>query len=105
MSMLVSDAHSYDRSDPTGTARQHPRQPHRAHRLGEIEGLQVSLAGAEEKLAQLDNFIACRKATVNLGMPAFPDIVGRHVTAGLQAATHAPPKAHNVGDLGSRRTS
>lgn len=72
--------------------------------LGEVEGLQVSLAGAEEKLAQLDNLIARRNTTVNVGMPSFPGI-GRHVTAGPQAPTHARPKAHNVGDLGSWRTS
>jgi hypothetical protein len=36
--------------------------------LGEVEGLQVSLAGATEKLAQ----IASRRATADLGMPAFP---------------------------------
>lgn len=73
--------------------------------LGEVEGLRVSLAGAEEKLVQLDNLIARRNTTVNVGMPTFPGIVGRHVTAGPQTPTHARPKAHNVGDLGSWRTS
>jgi hypothetical protein len=39
--------------------------------LGEVEGLQVSLAGAREKLAQIDR----RRHgtdTADLGMPAFP---------------------------------
>ena len=36
--------------------------------LGEVEGLQVSLAGATEKLAQ----IASRRTNADLGMPAFP---------------------------------
>ncbi|WP_436791732.1 hypothetical protein [Yinghuangia sp. YIM S10712] len=36
--------------------------------LGEVEGLQVSLAGAEEKLAQLDRKPAGR-SVVDLGIP------------------------------------
>ncbi|MEU8436901.1 site-specific integrase [Streptomyces sp. NPDC029216] len=35
--------------------------------LGEIEGLKVSLAGAEDKLAQIDR--QSQKATISLGMP------------------------------------
>jgi len=38
--------------------------------LGEVEGLQVSLAGAEDKLAQTDRR-ARNHTTVNLGIPAF----------------------------------
>lgn len=34
--------------------------------LGEVEGLQISLAGAEDKLAQIDRR---PQTTVNLGMP------------------------------------
>ncbi|MGW3942527.1 hypothetical protein [Streptomyces phaeochromogenes] len=45
--------------------------------LGEIEGLQVSLAGAEEKLRQLDAEQAGRHTAVDLGIPAFRDIAGR----------------------------
>ena len=45
--------------------------------LGEIEGLKVSLAGTEDKLAQTDAFLQRREQSVHLGMPAFPDIVGR----------------------------
>jgi hypothetical protein len=47
--------------------------------LGEIEGLQVSLAGAEDKLAQIDRR-ARRAITVNLGVPhvsSTPQTTGR----------------------------
>ena len=43
---------------------------------GEAEGLKVSLAGADAKLAQLDQ-MARRAATIHLGMPAFGEIAGR----------------------------
>jgi hypothetical protein len=47
---------------------------------GEAEGLKISLAGARDKLAQIDR--RSQPATpVNVGMPAFPDIAGRTVTA------------------------
>jgi Phage integrase family len=39
--------------------------------LGEVEGLQVSLAGAREKLAQIDRH-PTGPATADLGIPAFP---------------------------------
>ena len=42
--------------------------------------LKVSLAGADQKLAQLDQR-SRRAATVSLGLPAFRDIAGRTVTA------------------------
>jgi hypothetical protein len=47
--------------------------------LGEVEGLKVSLAGAEQKLAQLDQR-ARRAATVNLGIPTFRDVACRTVS-------------------------
>ncbi|MFF8479303.1 hypothetical protein [Streptomyces sp. NPDC015414] len=47
---------------------------------GEAEGLKVSLAAANAKLAQLNNLITDRAAAIHLGMPAFPDVAGRHVT-------------------------
>ena len=47
--------------------------------LGEIEGLKVSLAGTEDKLAQVDTSLQRREQAVHLGMPAFPDIAGRSV--------------------------
>ena len=43
---------------------------------GEAEGLKVSLAGADAKLAQFDQ-MARRAATTFLGMPAFDEIAGR----------------------------
>ena len=46
---------------------------------GEIEGLKVSLAAAEDKLAQIDTALHRREQAVHLGMPAFPDIAGRSV--------------------------
>jgi hypothetical protein len=39
--------------------------------LGEVEGLHVSLAGAKDKLAQIDRRQASHPAT-DLGIPAFP---------------------------------
>ena len=39
--------------------------------LGEVEGLQVSLTGAREKLAQIDRGRSSQAPTL-LGMPAFP---------------------------------
>ncbi len=45
---------------------------------GEAEGLKVSLAGAEQKLAQLEQ-MARRAATVHLGIPAFGAIAGRTI--------------------------
>lgn len=47
--------------------------------LGEVEGLKISLAGAEHKLAQLDE-LATRATTVHLGIPRVSDLVGRAVT-------------------------
>ena len=46
---------------------------------GEMDGLKVSLTGAEQKLAQLDQ--RSRRAIVTLGLPAFRDTAGRSVTA------------------------
>ena len=48
--------------------------------LGEIEGLKVSLAGTEDKLAQIDAALRRQGEAVQLDMPAFPDIAGRSVT-------------------------
>ena len=47
--------------------------------IGEADGLQVSLAAATHKLAQLDD-LAARRTTTHLGMPGFPDVAGRTVT-------------------------
>ena len=49
-----------------------------SHRwLGEAEGLNVSLAGARAKLAQMDQITARRSQTIQLGVPTFSDTAGR----------------------------
>jgi len=45
--------------------------------LGEAEGLKVSLAGARDKLAQMDQISARRNAAVDLGIPNFSEAAGR----------------------------
>ena len=45
---------------------------------GEVEALKVSLAGAQQKLAQLDQ-MTHRATTIHLGIPAFRDIAGRDI--------------------------
>ena len=49
--------------------------------LGEAEGLRISLAGAEAKLAQMDQIAARRTAAVNLGIPTYGEAAGRNITA------------------------
>ena len=49
--------------------------------VGEVEGLKISLAATKQKLAQLDQITARANAAVDLGMPRFPDIASRTVTA------------------------
>ena len=51
-------------------------EAHREGWLGEVEGLQISLAGADQKLAQLDE-LTDRGAIVELGMPSLSDLAGR----------------------------
>ena len=46
--------------------------------LGEVEGLQATLAAAEQKLAAM-NALTNRRRTVNLGMPDFRESAGRHM--------------------------
>jgi Phage integrase family len=74
------------RADPTQRARLeeirdnlHARIAEAAREgwLGEVEGLKVSLAGAEDKLAQIDATLRRRTGTVQLGMPTFTDLAGR----------------------------
>jgi len=45
--------------------------------LGEIEGLHVSLAGSEDKIAQIDATLQRRASTIELAMPTFTDLAGR----------------------------
>ncbi|MFF4082583.1 hypothetical protein ACFYZN_24680 [Streptomyces sp. NPDC001777] len=76
MSTLVSDVHS-PRPDPAQRARIEEIRDNLVARiaeaeregwLGEVEGLKVSLAGAEDKLAQVDRRTRDR-STVDLGIP------------------------------------
>ena len=49
-----------------------------SHRwYGEAEGLKVTLAGADTKLAQMDQISVSRANTVQLGIPSFTDTAGR----------------------------
>jgi hypothetical protein len=48
---------------------------------GEAEGLNVSLAAAGNKLAQMEIATARRREAVSLGMPAFRDVTGSTITA------------------------
>ncbi|MFF4020694.1 hypothetical protein [Streptomyces sp. NPDC001843] len=43
--------------------------------LGEVEGLEISLAGVEEKLTQLDT--ARKPSVIHLGLPTFGQVAGR----------------------------
>lgn len=45
--------------------------------LGDVEGIELSLAGAKEKLAQLDSQEARARQAVDLGMPTFRDLASR----------------------------
>jgi len=51
--------------------------------LGEADGLQISLAGARQKLDQIEQ-MATRAARVPIAMPTFPDIAGRSITGSNQ---------------------
>jgi len=48
--------------------------------LGEAEGLKVSLAGAEAKLAQMGQIAARRGQAVDLAIPTFTDAASRTST-------------------------
>lgn len=60
--------------------------------LGEVEGLKVSLAGAQDKLAQIDRRTTDHNS-VRLGMPTYGDIAGRHLTTSNKPLTTDPPIA------------
>jgi hypothetical protein len=51
--------------------------------FGEAEGLKVSLAGARNKLAQMDQISARRSTAVHLGIPSFSETAGRTNSANL----------------------
>ena len=48
---------------------------------GEAEGLKVSLAGARDKLTQMNQITARRSQAIQLGIPAFTDAAGRASTS------------------------
>ena len=58
--------------------------------LGEAEGLKVSLAGADAKLAQMDQITAQRNHSVQLGIPTFTDAAGRTITTPTQQPSLMP---------------
>jgi hypothetical protein len=58
------------------------------HWLGEAEGLKVSLAGAQAKLAQMDQISARRSQAVQLGIPTFTDAAGRTSTTHPNVPEH-----------------
>jgi hypothetical protein len=77
-----------DRPRPAAAARGNPRQPDRPHRrgrtrrlTGEAEGLKVSLAAANDKLAQTEVAAVRRTQAVSLGMPASRDAAAATITA------------------------
>src|SRR5204862_4975416 len=45
--------------------------------LGEVEGLQVSLAGANDKLRQIDSTLQRHTTVTQVGLPTFTRIAGR----------------------------
>jgi hypothetical protein len=45
--------------------------------LGEVEGLQVSLTGANDKIAQVDATLQRRTTATEIGMPGFAKTAGR----------------------------
>ena len=49
---------------------------------GEAEGLKVSLAAANNKLAQIELSLARRAEAVSLGMPAYRDTAAATLSAG-----------------------
>jgi hypothetical protein len=61
---------------------------------GETEGLQVSLAATDQKLAQMDEISARRRAVVHLGMPG-RHAVSRTVTTQPSFPSAIPPRAHS----------
>lgn len=52
---------------------------------GEAEGLKVSLAAANNKLAQIEMTRARRHQAASLGMPAFPSAASRTIATPAQA--------------------
>jgi hypothetical protein len=74
-------------TQPSAPTAGDPRQPARPHRRSRTRGLarrsrlKIILAGADDKLAQIDAAPQRQAATVQLGMPAFPGIIPHSVPA------------------------
>jgi hypothetical protein len=68
-------------------------EAHREGWLGEIEGLQVSLSGAQQKLTQLDATANRLANAVNIGMPTFAHIAGRE---GIAAPAAVPRRTNQT---------
>jgi hypothetical protein len=66
--------------------------------LGEVEGLKISLAGAEDKLTQIDAARQRQAGAAQLGMPAFPEVAVRRTTTTPQDATRRIPHLNSPGD-------
>ncbi|MFF1840010.1 hypothetical protein ACFVXE_38605 [Streptomyces sp. NPDC058231] len=58
--------------------------------LGEVEGLETSHAGAEDKLSQMDAVTARAAKAVDLGMPTFHQIAGRAINTQRPPPSSAP---------------
>jgi hypothetical protein len=67
------------------------------HWTGEAEGLQVSLAAAGHKLAQMDQITARRGTVTHLGMPGSAPAVGRTVTTPVTLPAGDPQKPPDQG--------
>jgi hypothetical protein len=72
--------------------------------LGEVEGLQVSLAGAQDKLAQLDRR-ARNCITVELGIPTVPGKPSQLGPLSSESRAGHDPAGHPIFGLSSRRPS
>ncbi len=57
---------------------------------GEVEGLGTSLAGAEDKLSQMDAATARAAKAVDLGMPTSNQIAGRAIDTQRPPPSSAP---------------
>ena len=76
---LTPDPAQRGRLEESGTVSWTASTRPREGWLGEIEGLKVSLAATNDKIAQLDASLQRQDQAVHLGMPAFPDIASRSV--------------------------
>lgn len=68
--------------------------------LGEVEGLQVSLSGAKDKIAQIETTLQSQAGTVTLGLSTFTSLAGRTTSTPqpncgqVQRKQDGPPGLH-----------